>query len=190
MSAEPARRVSSGEKLASIIDSLEISAFQKDLLRQRWLDQVKWLSEQSRRARRRYLWLRVPVVVGGVAIPGFVTILLSGAQTVSWLGNLPIDYIRLAAFAISLGVGILAALEEVLHYGERWRHYRRTSEILKTIGWQYLMLSGLFRRYASHAAAYAAFTERVEDALNEDVEGYLGAMTGDGSNSGRQEIIA
>jgi hypothetical protein len=190
MSGMPGLRVSSSEKLAAIIESLEITPFQKDLLRQRWLDQVKWMGDQARKARRRYLWIRVPVVVGSVAIPGLVTILLSGATTVSWLGGLSIDYVRLAAFAISLSVGVLAGLEEVLHYGERWRHYRRTAEILKTLGWQYLMLNGAFRRHASHATAYAAFTERVEDVLNEDVEGYLGAMSGDGADRSRPEIIA
>ena len=60
-----------------------------------------------------------------------------------------------------------------MHFGDHWRHYRRTAELLKTLGWQYLTLSGQFKRFQSHDAAFVAFTERVEDVLNEDVEGYL-----------------
>ena len=64
------------------------------------------------------------------------------------------------------------------------------AELLKTLGWQYLMLNGAFRRYASHAAAFQAFTERVEDTLNEDVEGYLGTMAGDSPDGGkRHEVV-
>jgi hypothetical protein len=87
-------------------------------------------------------------------------------------------------------VAVFATFEETLRFGERWRHYRRTSELLKTLGWQYLMLSGAFRRYATHDAAFVPFTERVEDVLNEDVEGYLGAIAGDSADRSRHEVVA
>ena len=91
---------------------------------------------------------------------------------------------------MSLTVALCAGIEEVFHFGDRWRHYRRTAELLKTLGWQYLQLSGAFRRYSSHAAAFTPFSERVEDVLNEDVEGYLGAIAGDSPERKGQEIIA
>lgn len=190
MTAAGKRDSGSSERLLALLESLEITPLQKELLRNRWLNQMGWMSAQAKRARVRYLWLRVPVVVGGVAIPGLVTILLSNVDPIRWLLNAPLDLIRLLAFVTSLAVGVLAALEEVLKYGDRWRHYRRTAELLKTLGWQYLTLSGAFRRYSGHAAAYAAFSERVEDVLNEDVEGYLGTMAGESAGGSRQEIIA
>jgi hypothetical protein len=150
------------------------------------------MGAQARRARRRYLLYRLPVVVGGALTPALVTILLTTHDpTISWLGGIPVDVIRFLAFAVSLVVAVCAGAEEVLKFGDRWRHYRRTTELLKTLGWQYLMLNGQFRRYATHAAAFQAFTERVEDTLNEDVEGYLGAMSGEGGEGGgRHEVIA
>jgi phosphoserine phosphatase len=123
-----------------------------------------------------------------------VTILLSAkgdtGATIAWLGGFPVDGIRFLAFVVSLTVALCAGAEEVFHFGDRWRHYRRTTELLKTLGWQYLMLSGSFRRYASHATAFSTFTERVEDTLNEDVEGYMGSIAGDTPERKSHEIIA
>lgn len=194
MTTAPMQRVSSTQRMATMLEALEITDFQKGLLRDRWLDQVTWMGAQSRKARRRYLWFRIPVIVGGVFIPALVTILLSArgeaGATIGWLGGFPVDAIRFLAFAVSITVAVCAGLEEVFHFGDRWRHYRRSAELLKTIGWQYLMLSGAFRRYGSHAAAFTTFAERVEDTLNEDVEGYLGAMAGDTPDRKSHEIIA
>lgn len=190
----PAQRLSSNERMGTVLDSIDITDVQKALLRDRWLDQLTWMGAQSRKARRRFLTFRIPVVVGGVFIPALVTLLLSAkgdaGATIGWLGGIPVDLIRFLAFVVSLAVAICAGLEEVFHFGDRWRHYRRTTELLKTLGWQYLMLSGAFRRFSSHANAFTTFTERVEDVLNEDVEGYLGAIAGDTPERKSHEIIA
>jgi hypothetical protein len=150
------------------------------------------MSRQSRRARRWYYLFRIPVVLGGVAIPGLITVTLAAADSgeVAWLPLLSFSTLRLITFGLSLLVAVLAALEEVLHYGDRWRHYRRTAERLKAIGWQYLMLNATFRRYETHQAAFQAFTERVEEILGEDVEGYLGSVAAEGSERGRPEVVA
>jgi Protein of unknown function (DUF4231) len=194
MSAASTPRPSSTARLRAMLDSIEVSDFQRGLLLERWLDQLTWMSGQSRKARRRFLVFRIPVVVGSVFIPALVTILLSAKSdpgaTISWLGGFPVDGIRFLSFAVSLTVALGAGIEEVFHFGDRWRHYRRTTELLKTLGWQYLMLSGSFRRYSSHATAFTAFTERVEDTLNEDVEGYMGSIAGDTPDRKNHEIIA
>jgi hypothetical protein len=191
MTAAPKPASSSDQRLGALIETLDLSELQKQMLRERWLNQLGWMSRAASKARRRYHWIRIPVVVGGVAIPGLVTILLSAgsAAQVEWLFNLPVWIVRFVTFAVSLGVAILAGVEEVLNYGERWRHYRRTAELLKTLGWQFMMLTGTFRRYQSHAAAFVPFTERVEDVLNEDVEGYLGQIAS-ANERARTEIIA
>ncbi|MGH9886493.1 MAG: DUF4231 domain-containing protein [bacterium] len=190
----PAPPPSSNQRLGQMLDTLDLAPFQKELLRDRWLDQVGWMSGQSRKAHRRYLYFRIPVVIGGVFIPALITLLLSaksdpGAR-IDWLGGISVDVIRFLAFAVSLTVALCAGIQEVFHFGDRWRHYRRISELLKTLGWQYLMLSGAFRRYSSHKAAFTTFAERVEDTLNEDVEGYLGSVVGDAPERGKHEIIA
>jgi hypothetical protein len=181
MTAKPAQSGSS-ERLGVLLDTLDLTPFQKDILRQRWLDQVAWISRQARRARSWYLVFRIPVVIGGVAIPGLVSISLTTAQT----GAIP--ELRLITFGVSLMVAMLAALEEVFHFGERWRHYRRTAERLKSAGWQFMMLNGPYRRSASHADAFTAFGADVENILNEDVEGYLAQVALEPSSE-RREVV-
>ena len=192
MTAGPAGRPSSNERLMAMLDGLDITPFQKGLLRERWLDQVTWMGAKARRARRRYLAFRIPLIVGGVLVPALITILLSseGKTSIPWLFGISVDGVRLLAFVTSLTVAASAGIEEVLKFGEAWRHYRRTAEVLKTLGWQYLMLNGAFRRYRSHADAFGTFTERVEDTLNEDVEGYLSAMSGEGGERSKHEVVA
>ena len=80
---------------------------------------------------------------------------------------------RWIAFAVSLLVAISVALEEFFKFGERWRHYRQTSEILKAEGWQLSQLSGRYRQYQEHARAYPAFTNNVEHILQQELEGYI-----------------
>jgi Protein of unknown function (DUF4231) len=200
MTASAPHRSSSGERMAALIDNLDISAFQKELLRQRWLDQVQWVSRQARIARFRYLLTRVPVVIGGVAIPALITVTLSAADApadaagirhLEWLPSfLDFGVLRSVTLLFSTLVAILAALDELLHYGDRWRHYRRTSESLKTLGWQYLMLNGSFRRFKSHGDAFILFTERVEELLTDDVEGFLTGVASESPEKSRHEVVA
>ena len=123
--------------------------------------------------RVRHYALRLPIVIGGVAVPGLISVSLSTAPGAT--GDL-----RQVTFLVSLMVAILAALEGVFQFGERWRHYRRTAERLKSAGWQFLMLNGPYRRYETHEQAFVPFTERVEEILGEDVEGYLGQLATEG----------
>jgi hypothetical protein len=187
-----ASRTGSNERLMSMLDGLDITPFQKGLLRDRWLDQVTWMGAKARKARTRYLLVRIPLILGGVLVPALITILLSseGKTSIPWLFGISIDGVRLLAFVTSLTVAASAGLEEVMKFGDRWRHYRRTAELLKTLGWQYVMLNGVFRRYRTHADGFGAFTERVEDALNEDVEGYLSTMEGEASERSKHEVVA
>lgn len=169
------------DRLGAMVETLDLDPFRKELLRQRWLDQVAWISAQARKMRVRYYVLRLPVVVGGVTIPALISVSLGAAAG-------QIEDFRIVTFWISLGVAVLAALEAIFQYGDRWRHYRRTAERLKSLGWQYFQLNGAFRRHASHDAAFVAFTERVEEILGEDVEGYLGQMSGDPPDRGMRGL--
>lgn len=190
--AVPPRASGSGARLANLIETLELSDFQKQVLRDRWLNQLIWMSDQAGKARAKYQWPRLIVVIGGVTVPALVTILLAAkpGESLGWLFGLSTDAVRFVAFFVSLAVAMLAAAEEVQNYGDRWRHYRRTAETLKTLGWQYVELSGAFRKFTTHAEAFVPFSERVEAALSEDLEGYLAQIaTEAGSDRRQNEII-
>ena len=152
------------QELGEMIDALDLSELQRHFLRSRWLDQVLWMEGRADRARDWYYRLRLTTIIGGVIIPALVSLNISGvvASVVGWI-----------TFGLSLVVAISAAVEEFFHYGDRWRHYRRTVEWLKTEGWQFFQLSGPYQPYESPAEAYPDFAARVEDVIQRDVEMYI-----------------
>jgi len=147
-----------------LIGELGLSPLRRRFLQSRWLDQLMWVEGRATRNRNRYYFWRLITILGGVTVPALVTLNLNGPvrAPLSW-----------ATFGVSLLVAISAAVEGFFRYGERWRHYRRTAELLKTEGWQFFQLTGHYRRYTTHTSAYPLFASRVEDILQQDIDAYI-----------------
>jgi hypothetical protein len=166
--ARPATTAGNKDRLKAdfeeLIGQLRLSELRRQFLRSRWLDQLVWVEGRATHDRDRYFFWRLITIIGGVLVPALVTLNLNGsaATQLTW-----------ATFAVSLLVAISAAVEGFFRYGERWRHYRRTAELLKTEGWQFLQLTGHYRRHLAHASAYPLFASRVEDILQQDVDAYI-----------------
>jgi hypothetical protein len=147
-----------------LIAQLRLSELRRQFLRSRWLDQLVWVESRATHNRDRYFFWRLITIIGGVLVPALVTLQLNGSATTA---------ITWTTFAVSLLVAISAAVEGFFRYGERWRHYRRTAELLKTEGWQFLQLTGHYRRHLAHGSAYPLFASRIEDILQQDVDAYV-----------------
>ena len=151
-------------EMGTLIDALELPDLNKQFLRARWLEQVIWMDEKAWSSVFRHNILRLTTIIGGVIVPALV----------SWnVGSgVGADLIKTLTVIVSLVVAISAAVEEFFHYGERWRHYRRTVEALKSEGWQFFQLSGPYANM-THVLAYPAFAARVEEWSREEVETYM-----------------
>ncbi|MBE9101767.1 DUF4231 domain-containing protein [Vacuolonema iberomarrocanum] len=153
-------------ELSTLFDLIELKENQKQYMKGRWMDQVLWMEGRAVRARDWYYRLRLTTIIGGVIIPILVSLNLGANQR-----NL-----STAVRAVTIGLGgvvaISSAIEEFFHYGERWRHYRRSVESLKTQGWQFSQLTGIYGNYKTHNDAFRAFTMQVEDIVQRDVEIY------------------
>ena len=64
------------------------------------------------------------------------------------------------------------AVEGFFHYGDRWRHYRRTVELLKSHGWQLFELAGRVRELRVAPARVPHVREHGRGLIVEDVEVY------------------
>ena len=164
MSSRMSYRTQLKQQLGELIDGLALSDLQKRCLHARWLDQVLWMEAQASRNLFWYSVLRLTTIVGGVIVPALVSV--SAREGTHW-------WVQWAVIVLSLVVAISAAVEQFFHFGERWRHYRRTVESLKSEGWQFFELSGPYRGHDSHVEAYRDFAARVEDLSQQDVEGYF-----------------
>lgn len=168
------RRPGTDDKLAAAIDQLPLANVHKAYLRDRWLDQVRWLGRGAQRDQRRYYALRLVSILGGVTIPALVGLNIGSDAdaTVRWL-----------TFGLGLLVAAATALEEFFRYGERWRHYRQQAELLKAEGWAFLQLAGpAYRRFDAHADAFRTFVGRVEDAVRQEVGVYIAEVVRSADN--------
>jgi hypothetical protein len=161
-----------------LFESLNLKEVQKHFLRSRWLDQLLWMENKANQARDRYYFLRLTTIIGGVILPALISFNINDAKVK--------EYIFWATFGISQVVAMSAAIEEFFQYGERWRHYRRTSESLKTQAWQFSQLTGVYRSYQNHDEAFNLFAGQIEDIIQRDVEVYSTQVVQDQKDEGKK----
>jgi hypothetical protein len=153
------------QNIGSLIESLQLSDLQKHLLRSRWLDQVLWMEGKAALAQKRHYALRLIAIVGGVIVPALVGLKIGEQVVCPWL--------QWTTFFLSLIVAISVAVEEFFHYGERWRHYRRTVECLKIEGWQFFQLAGPYQQSQTHTRAFPDFAAQVEKICRQEVDVFI-----------------
>lgn len=162
---EPVTVQAAKSELDGLIEMLALSDLQKHFMVSRWMGQVKWMEGRASMAKKRFYALRLTSIIGGVLVPILISLNF----------NNPRDNTVVRWISISLGgmVAISSAVEEFLHYGESWQHYRRTAESLKIQGWKFSQLSGPYQTYESHKRAFPLFVSQVEDLLQQDVQVYM-----------------
>ena len=149
--------------MEQLITAIELPELNKQFLRARWLEQIMWMEEKALDALWWHRVLRMATIIGGVIVPALVSFSVTDDTA---------GLIKTLTFIVSLVVALSAAVEEFFRYGERWRHYRRTVESLKSEGWQFLQLSGPYINM-THIQVYSAFATRVEELSREEVERYM-----------------
>lgn len=151
------------EALAAALARLELSDAQQAAVQARYISYVDWLERAAVRSRRAHYALRLTAVVGGVVVTS-----MSSAEV---LGD-PVAAVKWILLATSLAVGIALAIDGFLNLGERWRHYRRSVEILKSQGWRFVQRTDPYRTLSDSDAA-RVFAARIEDLIDEETGGYI-----------------
>lgn len=149
--------------LEKLIASVELPDLNKQFMRARWLEQITWMEQKALDALWWYRVLRLTTIIGGVIVPALVGLSVNGGWEMVTKG---------LTFFISLVVALSAAVDGFYRYGERWRHYRSMVEALKSEGWQFLQLSGIYVNH-NHEQAYPTFAARVEELSREEVKQYM-----------------
>lgn len=163
------------ENLNQLIDAVNLTDLQKRFLKSRWLDQLMWMESSAKKAQMRYYLLRLMCIIGGVMIPALVGLDMDDKMN---------EFIRWMTVLLSLMVAVSAAVEAFFQFGERWRHYRRTAELLKIEGWRFFQLCGPYQNADSHEAAYPVFAGRVEETFQGEVEDYIARVVREKGKNG------
>lgn len=82
-------------------------------------------------------------------------------------------WLKVVTVGISAAVTVAGAVEEFSQFGDKWFRYRRTAEVLKSQGWQFMQRSGPYREFTNHRLAFPMFAEQVEGIIQRDVEVYV-----------------
>jgi hypothetical protein len=108
-------------------------------------------------------------IIGGVIVPALIGF-QKGDQR--WQ-----EIVGWSAFGLSQVVAVSAAVEEFFGHGEKYRSYRNTAEGLKIEGWQFFQMAGPYRQFNTHSEAYTIFAERVEQYIQQDLQGFISQLT-------------
>jgi len=164
MAAPLYEQLVSREQLESVIDSVpDLKPF-APFLKERWVGMVMWWHARSVQARSSYFLLRAIIVLGGVMIPVLTTL----AMRPGWQEDATLTVAIIGAI-----VAGCAAWEGVANYGEIWREKRRSAEMLKVEGWQFLQLCGKYQGEGGYKAAFPHFAGEVENMVAKEVGEYL-----------------
>jgi hypothetical protein len=169
-------------ELERVIAHLDLHEDKKEWMRVRWLEQVRWFDRKAVAASKRHYTLRIIAIVGGVLIPPLVAVQTS-RDSQSWA--------HAAAIVLSVLVAGSVGLDELFRWGDRWRHYRRTAELLKIEGWLFIEGGGRYkgqqRRHDFHERFFSLFASKVEDLVRHDVEVYLSRIVQDNQEDKERE---
>jgi hypothetical protein len=173
------------DDLERAVDTLAMSDDKKWWMKGRWLGQVRWFDAKAETANRWHYVFRIIAIGGGVLIPPLVSV--NPGPNADELLN----WAHPTAFVLSVLVASAVALDELFHWGERWRHYRRTAELLKMEGWLFIEGGGRYREHQHranfHDRFFPIFATKVEDLVRHDVEVYLTRIVQDQEDRDRDQ---
>ncbi|MEI7555553.1 DUF4231 domain-containing protein [Candidatus Chlorohelix sp.] len=163
---KPKNTRSSAEKLLELIEQLELTPLHKNILRDRWLDQVNYMSREARNTKKRYNDFRIFIIIGSAIVATLVSLNTQASVFPEWAKYV----LTIVTVTISLMVTIASGIDQFFKFGDNWRHNRRFSELLKIEGWEFVSLIGPYSKFKDHDSAFPKFSENVEAILRADVD--------------------
>lgn len=141
-----------------IIDSLNLTSFQKNIIRKRYVKLVLSYESKYSQTHYRYNSCRLLISIGSMILPTLQTI-QNNENVANWKNE-----IFWAAIATSLGVMCANNIITMFTLDRRHIMYAITKEKLKATGWQYFECSGMFMNN-THDENYVKFWNEIEKII-------------------------
>jgi len=160
-----------------LINRLSLTEIQKDILIITWLNYLLLMSAKAKRGIISYNICQLLIVFLSLVIP-----VLEGMQltpiAVGGTGSKGLTYVTV----LSLIIAICTALNRQLGFDSKWRHYRRSTEMMRNEGDDFLGLSGNYKSFTTHEEAIQTFISNVTLFKRQEVGSYL-----DGKNNSTED---
>jgi hypothetical protein len=151
-----------------LIDRLNLTEIQKDILTITWLNYLSLMSAKAKRGIISYNFCQLLIVFLSLVIP-----VLEGMQ----LTPIPIGGTQSKGLTyvtvLSLIIAICTALNRQLGFDSKWRHYRRSTEMMRNEGDDFLALAGDYKDFRNHDEAISSFISAVTTFKRQEVGSYL-----------------
>ena len=160
-----------------LMNNSDLEPRQREFVELRYLDQLTWMEGKAKKAQWFYYRLRLITIIGAVVVPALVSL-----NTLhDWKGTAA----QIATWVVSLIVAISAAVEGFFQFGQRWRNYRSTAELLKIEGWRFFQLTAPYQSSdGSQKAVFPQFADRVEGIFQKEVDTYITQVVAEKRQSG------
>ena len=142
------------------VDRLTLDDQGREYFRGRCVAYLRFLEKEARMNMRRYYGLRIPAIVLAAVVPALVAANLGPG----W---------RVVTVIFGVTVAAATAVEHFVGAGEKWRHYRRAAELMKSEAWLFVELAGRYAADTTHQEALPKFTDTIETMVQGDVREYV-----------------
>jgi hypothetical protein len=152
-----------------LINELDISESKKILIRTSWLEYLRYLDRMAKRDSICFHFFQLLVIVLGILIP------IIEESDIK-------DCIKISSFTLisvfGLTIAISAALNKHFKFEEKWKHYRKTAEIIRAEGENYFGLAGEYKDFANSSEAVKKFIEIITDIKRQENNTYIDSVRG------------
>ena len=155
--------------ISKLIDLLELSDFQKEILKHRYFYQVKLYDKKAKSAKIFYLFLSFIITIGSIILPALLSIQQSDFSDNEKTNKEYRLKIYWASWSISLLITVSNGIIQLLSLNKQYLSYNTTREKLIAEGWHYLELSGDYED-ETHNSSFNEFCEEIESIKKNQVD--------------------
>lgn len=146
--------------LELIMEINNLSDFQKKILQNRYIDQVKLYIKKSNRYGFLYYTLNLIITIGSIFLPALLAIQNNESykEEIYWL-----------TWIVSLIITISNGIIQLYSINTLYIVYNQVKEKLITEGWRYLQLSGKYKK-KNHNSAFKEFCLKIEELKMKQIQ--------------------
>ncbi|MEM6973477.1 MAG: DUF4231 domain-containing protein [Pseudomonadota bacterium] len=126
----------------------------EEYINERVAQYQSWYDLRSTRMKMNFLRFRIISVLGSALIP-----------VITNMSAIPLPHKDYLVTVIGLVVVIMVSLDSVFHWGEQWRNYRSTEQVLGREVVFFKTRRGPYTSVGSDEEAFGLLVERCEDAI-------------------------
>ena len=155
--------------IRKLIDLLNIDDYKKEILKNRYLYQVKLYEKKARITEVFYLFLSLIITIGSIILPALLSIQEIEISDNQETNKQYKQRIYWSTWSISLLITISNGIIQLLSLNKQYLSYNTTREKLIAEGWHYLELSGDYEN-DTHDSAFNEFCEEIESIKKNQVD--------------------